>query len=72
MTITVLPGTCVTIKATQEKTPVILTIDGVDYNLWFYEELEVKATAESLSHGGHDHGHGHGSGNAGGGITDAE
>ena len=74
MTITVLPGTCVTITATQEKTPVILTIDGVDYYLWFYEELQVKATAESLSHGGHDHGHGHGhgSGNAGGGITEAE
>ena len=74
MTITVLPGTCVTIEATQDKTPVILTVDGVDYNLWFYEELEVKATAESLSHGGHGHGHGHGhgSGNAGGGITDAE
>jgi hypothetical protein len=74
MTITVLPGTCVTITATQEKTPVILTIDGTDYNLWFYEDLKVKATAESLSHGGHGHGHGHGhgSGNAGGGITDAE
>lgn len=74
MTITVLPGTCVTITATQEKTPVILTIDGSDYNLWFYEDLKVKATAESLSHGGHGHGHGHGhgSGNAGGGITDAE
>ena len=72
MTITVLPGTCVTITANQEKTPVILTIDGSDYNLWFYEDLKVKATAESLSHGGHGHGHGHGSGNAGGGITDAE
>lgn len=74
MTITVLPRTCVTIKATQEKTPVILTIDETDYNLWFYEDLKVKATAESLSHGGHghSHGHGHGSGNAGGGITDAE
>ena len=71
MTITVLPGTCVTIEATQDKTPVILTIDGADYNLWFYEELEVKAIAESLSHGGHGHGHGNG-GNAGGGITDAE
>ena len=72
MTITVLPGTCVTITATQEKTPVILTIDGTDYNLWFYEDLKVKATAESLSHGGHGHGHGHGSGNAGGGIADPE
>ena len=75
MTITVLPGTCVTIDATQEKTPVILTIDGVDYNLWFYGELQVKATAESLSHDGghgHGHGHGHGSGNAGGGIADPE
>ena len=71
MTITVLPGTCVTIEATQDKTPVILTIDGADYNLWFFEELEVKVIAESLSHGGHGHGHGNG-GNAGGGITDAE
>lgn len=69
MTITVLPETCVTIEATQNKTPVILTIDEVDYNLWLYEELEVKAITESLSHGGHGHGNG---GNAGGGITDAE
>lgn len=71
MTITVLPGTCVAIEATQDKTPVVLTIDGTDYNLWFYEDLKVKATAESLSHGGHGHGHGNG-GNSGGGITDAE
>ena len=67
MTLTVLPGTCATIKASQEKTPVILTIDGVNYNLWYYEELEVKATSESLSHGSHGNGN-----NAGGGITDAE
>lgn len=73
LTITVQPGTIVTIEAIQEKTPVLLPIDGVDYKLWFYEELEVNVDQTSLSHGGHDHGHGHGNGgNAGGGITEAE
>ena len=73
LTITVQPGTCVTITATQTKTPVILTLENIDYKLWFYEELQVEVVPESLSHGGHGHGHGHGTGsNAGGGITEAE
>lgn len=69
--ITVNPGTAVTIDATQNVVPVILTVDGVEYKLWFYEELVVEVNAESLSHGGHGHGHGNGN-NAGGGDTEAE
>lgn len=72
LTITVLPGCVATIETAQEKTPVILTIDGVEYPLWFYGELEVKVAQESISHdGGHGHDHGNND-NAGGGIGDAE
>lgn len=72
LTITVLPGCAATIETAQEMTPVILTIDGVEYPLWFYGELQVTVNQESISHdGGHGHGHGNGD-NAGGGIVDAE
>lgn len=74
MTITVPAQSCVTIVATQEKTPLILTIDEAEYGLWYYEKLVVSVTADSISHGiEHGHGHGHGdSSNAGGGVTEAE
>lgn len=71
-TITILPATIVTINATQEKTPLLLTIDGTEYPLWFYEDLKVEIEQTSISHGG-GHGHGHGNGNnTGGGTADAE
>lgn len=70
MKITVLPNCAVTIETTQVKTPVVLTVDGVEYPLWFYGDLEVNVEQESLSH---DAGHGHGNGsNAGGGVGEAE
>lgn len=77
-TITVNPGTAATINATQNRIPVILTIDDAEYKLWYYEELVVEIESASLSHGGHDNGHdgshdnGLGNENAGGGTGDAE
>lgn len=70
MTITVLPQTEVTINCTQTKTPVIVTIDDVEHGLWYYGDIELKTTQESIGHG-HGHGHG-GSSNAGGGTGDAD
>lgn len=82
MKITVRPQTCVTITATQVKTPVILTIDETEYKLWYYEEINVNTNAESLSHGGHDNDHDNSHDNThdntndndtdGGGIGEAE
>ena len=80
--IKVSPRTRVEIKATQEKTPVILTIEDTDYNLWQYELLNVNKTHQSLSHGGHDNDHDNSHDNThdntndndtdGGGIVEAE